>query len=127
MRFSNVTLMLAVFAAAFAITTEADAADMTRGEKLYKKCKACHFLDKEKNKVGPHLVGIFGRKAGAVDGFKYSKAMASSGIVWDEKTIDEYLLKPKSFIPGNKMAFAGFKKQEDRDDLIAYLKENAKK
>jgi len=119
--------MLAVFAAAFAITTEADAADMTRGEKLYKKCKACHFLDKEKNKVGPHLVGIFGRKAGAVDGFKYSKAMAASGIVWDEKTIDEYLLKPKSFIPGNKMAFAGFKKQEDRDDLIAYLKENAKK
>jgi len=127
MKFSNVTLMLAVFAAAFAITTEADAADMTRGEKLYKKCKACHFLDKEKNKVGPHLVGIFGRKAGAVDGFKYSKAMAASGIVWDEKTIDEYLLKPKSFIPGNKMAFAGFKKQEDRDDLIAYLKENAKK
>ena len=72
------------------------------------------------------LNGVFGRKAGGVDGFKYSKAMAGSGITWDEKTMGEYLANPKTYIPKNRMAFPGLKKEQDRADLIAYLMEATK-
>lgn len=99
--------------------------DPAKGEKVYRKCKACHALEAGKNKVGPTLAGIFGRTAGSVEGFKYSDAMKNSGVVWDEATIDEYMVKPKDFIPGNKMTFAGLKKEKDRADLIAYLKSAA--
>jgi cytochrome c len=97
--------------------------DVAKGEKLFKRCAACHSLEAGKKKIGPTLAGVFGRKAGTVEGFKYSKAMMASDIVWDEETIDQYLEKPKTFIPKNKMAFPGFKKPEQRADVIAYLKE----
>jgi cytochrome c len=97
--------------------------DVAKGEKLFKRCAACHSLEAGKKKIGPSLAGVFGRKAGTVEGFKYSKAMMASDIVWDEETIDQYLEKPKTFIPKNKMAFPGFKKPEQRADVIAYLKE----
>ena len=106
-------------AAPFALA-EGDAA---AGEKVFKKCKACHVIDKEKNRLGPHLIGIFGRESGSVDGFKYSKAMQQAGITWDETTIDEYLADPKGYVPKNKMAFPGLKKEKDRVNVIAYLKE----
>ncbi|MDH3662638.1 MAG: cytochrome c family protein [Alphaproteobacteria bacterium] len=99
--------------------------DAAAGEKVFKKCKACHIIDKEKNRLGPHLIGIFGREAGSVDGFKYSKAMMESGVTWDETTLDEYLADPKGYIPKNKMAFVGLKKEDDRANVIAYLKEAA--
>ena len=97
--------------------------DAAKGEKVFKKCKACHVVDSEKNRLGPNLVGLFGREAGSVEGFKYSKAMAESGITWDETTLDEYLTDPKGYVPKNKMAFRGLKKEQDRADVIAYLKE----
>lgn len=97
--------------------------DAAAGEKVFKKCKACHVIDKEKNRLGPHLIGIFGRSAGSVDGFKYSKAMMEAGLTWDEATLDQYLADPKGFVPKNKMAFPGLKKEEDRNNVIAYLKE----
>ncbi len=109
---------------ALSMGTAEAAGDSAKGKKVFNKCKACHNVDNEKNKVGPHLVGIFGRTAGAVDGFKYSKAMKGSGIVWDETTIAEYLKAPKTYIKGNRMAFAGLKKQADVDNVIAYLKES---
>ncbi len=99
------------------------AGDAKKGEKVFRKCKACHVVNKEQNRVGPHLVGIMGRSAGAVDGFKYSKAMKDSGITWDEGTIAEYLKDPKGYIKGNRMAFAGLKKDDDVANVIAYLKE----
>lgn len=102
------------------------AGDAAKGEKLYRKCKACHALEAGKKKIGPSLNGVFGRKAGGVDGFKYSKAMVNSGITWDEKTIGEYLANPKTYIPKNRMAFPGLKKEQDRADLIAYLMEATK-
>jgi len=102
------------------------AQDATKGEKVYKKCKACHALEAGKKKVGPSLAGIFGRTAGTVEGFKYSKAMAKSGIVWDDKTMDEFLAKPKTVVPKTRMAFPGLKKEADRANLIAYLKEATK-
>jgi cytochrome c len=75
-----------------------------------------------KKKIGPNFVGIFGRKAGTVAGFKYSKATRTSGIVWDEDVLAKYLTKPKKVVPGTKMNFIGPRKEQDRVDLIAYLK-----
>ncbi len=98
------------------------AGDVDNGAKLYKRCKACHTLDEGgKNKVGPNLFGIFGREAGTLEGFKFSKAMKASDVVWDEATLDQFLTKPKKFIPKTKMGFPGLKKENQRADIIAYL------
>ena len=97
------------------------------GEKIFKKCKACHEIKKEKNKTGPHLINILGRKAGSLANYKkYSKAIKKSGIIWNEETIDVYLKSPKKFIKGGRMAFAGLKKEKDRKNVIAYLKNFSK-
>ena len=114
-----VTLSIAF---AFGSVGPAMAGDIEAGAKVFKKCKACHVVDKEKNKTGPHLVNLFGRTAGSLEGYKYSKAMKASGIVWDEQTLAEYLRAPKKYIKGTKMAFAGLKKDADIENIIAYLK-----
>ena len=107
---------------ALSLSVGAQAGDIAKGEKVFKKCKACHVVDKEKNKTGPHLVGLIGREAGSVDSFKkYSKAMKGSGIVWNAETLDGYLANPKKYLKGTKMAFAGLKKEKDRQNIIAYL------
>ena len=119
--FAAVTMAAAVFAAP--ALAEGDA---KKGAKVFRKCKACHVVDKEKNKVGPHLVGIIDRPIGQVDGFKYSNAMVEFGAddkVWDIETLTVYLKKPKELIPGTKMAFAGVKKDADMENLIAYLQD----
>ena len=99
--------------------------DAEKGEKVFRKCKACHAVgDGAKNKVGPMLNGIGGAAAGANADFKYSKALleaADGGLVWDEANLDAYLTKPKDFMKGTKMSFAGLKKEQDRADVIAYL------
>lgn len=102
--------------------------DPEKGKKVFNKCKACHEVSSEKNKVGPHLVGIMGRRAGSVEGFKYSDALKKAGedgLVWDEETLAKYLADPKGFMPGNRMAFAGLKKEDEIEDVIAYLKQEA--
>ncbi|MBT6566865.1 MAG: cytochrome c family protein [Candidatus Puniceispirillum sp.] len=98
------------------------AGDAAKGEAVFKRCKACHYADKDKNKTGPHLVDVIGRKAGSLEGFKYSKAMRESQLVWDEATLIAYLKAPKKFLKGTKMAFAGLKKEADIENVIAYLK-----
>lgn len=101
---------------------DADLAKLEKdGAKVYRKCKACHEVSSDKNKVGPHQVGIIGRPAGVVDGFKYSDAMANSGLVWDVATLQEYLKNPKGFLKGTKMAFAGLKKDKDLTSVIYHL------
>ena len=104
------------------ISATAHAGDAAAGKKVFKKCKACHYAAKDKNKTGPHLVNLIGREAGTVEGYKYSKSMKSSGIVWDEDTLTAYLRAPKKYLKGTKMAFAGLRKDADIANVIAYLK-----
>ena len=109
------------FAATVALAQSGDA---TRGERLFnQQCKACHTVEKGgRNGIGPNLFGMFGQKAGAVEGFSFSEAMQKSGIVWDDKTMAEYLKDPKGRVPDGQMVYAGLKQQAQLDDMIAYLK-----
>ena len=119
-------LTIITFAAAAALAGPALAAgDAAKGEKVFNKCKACHTVDEGKNKVGPSLHNILGRAPATVDGFKYSKAMEefAAGHVWDEATLNSYLESPKGVVKGTKMAFVGLKKEDERADVIAFLKQ----
>jgi len=96
-----------------------------KGAKLFKsKCAQCHTLEKgAAGKQGPNLNGLFGRQAGCTDGFEYTGAMKDSGIEWSDKHLYEFTLNPKKYVPGTKMVFAGLKKEKERGDLIAYMKD----
>jgi cytochrome c len=101
----------------------ASAQDAALGEKVFAKCKACHQIGEgAKNAVGPVLNGVVGRKAGTTD-YNYSDANKNSGITWDEATLKEYLKNPRAKVPGTKMIFPGLPKDEDIDNVIAYLKQ----
>ena len=117
----------ALIMAAPAVAQEGNAED---GAEVFKKCRACHDVGPEaKNKVGPSLNEIIGRKAGTIEGFTYSEANKSAGgkgLVWTEDVLSKYLENPLSFMPGTKMAFAGLKDPQDRKDVIAFLKKHAK-
>lgn len=123
MRFLANLVLTTVLLAAFAVAPAFAEGDTKAGKKVFNKCKSCHALKAGKKKIGPHLEGIIGRTAGTIENFKYSKAMKDSGVVWTDENIDAYLKKPKDFMPGNKMTFVGLKKEKQRMDLIAYLKE----
>ncbi|KAJ1536554.1 cysteine desulfurase [Nowakowskiella sp. JEL0078] len=102
--------------------------DAVNGAKLFKtRCAQCHVVEKgQPHKVGPNLNGLFGRKSGTAAGFQYSDAMTKKQLTWTEDQMFIYLENPKKFVPGTKMVFAGLKKESDRKDLIAFLKESTK-
>lgn len=118
--------------ASLVTVASAQAQDLTgdpeNGEKVFRKCKACHMVGEDaKNRVGPILNGIVGREAAAVEDFKYSDAMkaaAEEGLVWTPEDLAAFLEKPKEFIDGTKMTFAGLRDEADRADVIAYLAEH---
>jgi len=97
------------------------AADVAAGEKVFKKCKACHSLESGKNRVGPYLTDLVDRDVAASEGFKYSDSMSELGGTWTYDLLDAFLTKPKDVVPGTKMAFSGLKKEEDRAAVIAYI------
>jgi cytochrome c len=115
----------AAIAAAVLIGANASAIaqDATAGEALFKICKACHQIGEgAHNSAGPVLNGVIGRKSGSYPGYNYTEANKFSGVVWDEATLQAYLLNPRSIIPGTKMNFSGLKREQDAKDIIAYLK-----
>ena len=111
---------IAVLATGAAWAAEGDPA---AGKRMYNQCAACHSLVKDKNGLGPSLHSVIGRKSATATGFKnYSPAMQKVEIVWTEENLGKYLADPKGFIPGNRMIYVGMKKDEDRANLIAFLK-----
>lgn len=110
------------------VSTTAAAAegDPATGKRVFNQCQACHTVVKGKNGLGPSLNGVVGRKAGTADGFKnYSPAMQKSDVAWTEENLDKYLSDPKGFLPGNRMIFVGLKKDQDRADVIAFIKQQS--
>ena len=102
--------------------TAASAQDVTAGKSSFNKCLACHAIgENAKNKVGPELNGIDGRKSGTAEGYSYSDANKNSGITWGKDVFLEYIKEPKAKIPGTKMVFAGIKNEKEANDLWAFL------
>ena len=100
--------------------------DLTTGEKVFKKCAACHSIVKGgKNNIGPALYNVVGRKIGSVNDYKYSKALSEYGKEWTFEELNGYLIKPAKWIKGTKMAFAGLRKEKDRASVILYLNKNS--
>ena len=96
--------------------------DVANGEKIFKKCAACHSINKGgKHKIGPALYNVVGRTVGGVDDYKYSKSLASYGKEWTFEELNGFLLKPASYIKGTKMSYAGLRKEKDRASIIKYL------
>jgi cytochrome c len=112
------------FALSAACSIPAHAAgDAVKGKVVFKKCMACHRIGPgAKTVVGPELNGVVGRKAGSIEGYRYSKAMAGSGLTFDEATLTTYLKGPKALVPGTNMTFPGLPKDDDIANVIAYLK-----
>ncbi|MEO9526912.1 c-type cytochrome [Roseibium sp.] len=104
----------------------AEEGNPVKGEQVFRACKSCHQVGAEaRSGVGPHLDGLFGRQAGVLDGFKYSGAMkklGQDGLVWNDFTLDQYLEKPRAYVPGTRMSYRGMASEGDRSDVIAYLK-----
>ena len=115
------TLVLPLAVAACGPETPADPL-AAQGQEIFARCAACHAADRPLTKVGPHLVGIFGRTAGTLEGFPYSDALTESGLVWDDATLAAFLHNPRDLVPGNRMAFVGLRDDADIEAVIAYLR-----
>jgi len=116
--------------ASFVLTSQSLAVDgnPTRGQSVFGACAACHSLQPDQNMTGPSLAGVWNRKAGSLATFsRYSDALKSANIVWNDKTLDEWINDPQHIVPGNQMTFAGVKDARQRADLLAYLKEATQK
>jgi cytochrome c len=97
--------------------------DPVQGERIYERCGACHGIDRDR--TGPRHVGLFGRRAGSLPGFAYSPAMkkaGAAGLIWNDETLDAFLQSPTKYVPGTRMGYAGVKDDQERADLIAYLR-----
>ncbi len=129
MDYRAVQIISVSIVAFFPFDVRAEDGDATAGAAAFKKCAICHIVDSDRNKVGPSLNGLFGRKAGTHLDFAYSSAMKAAGdggLIWDETTLRDYLHNPKANVKGTKMAFPGMKNDQEITNLIAYLKQYSK-
>ena len=118
------TLVISAVMAAMLASTANAAGDAQKGQQVFKQCALCHTNEAGKNKVGPSLFGVIGRKAGTEPGFSYSSSMkefGESGHTWTPEQLDSYLVDPRKVVTGTKMIFPGLKKEDDRQNVIAYL------
>ena len=123
---NNTTLAAEVVEVKVDIAALMSMGDITSGEKIFKKCAACHSIVKGgKNNIGPALYNVVGRKVGIVSDYKYSKALLNYDKSWTFEELNGYLLKPSKWIKGTKMAFAGLRKEKDRASVIKYLNQNS--
>lgn len=125
LRAAVLPFMLAAACSGGATEGAADAS-ATSGETLFRRCAACHSVEAAgPQKLGPNLHGVFGRKAATLKAFRYSPAMAASGLTWDEATLDRFLAAPAKAVPGTKMSFSGLKEPAQRRAVIDYLRREA--
>jgi len=117
---------LVVVAIALGGVNTANAADAARGKMLYEDCIACHPVEPGVHGIGPTLFGIVGRKAGALDDYRYSPALKRSGITWTAEALDTFTADPQASVPANRMPYAGMTSAADRADLVAYLQQMSK-
>ena len=123
----TLTLSMLVVVTSLAAATAARAQDVAAGENAFHKCMPCHSIGEgAKNKVGPELNGLDGRKTGTAPNYSYSDANKNSGITWNKEQFLEYIKDPKGKIPGTKMAFAGIKNEKEANDLWAFLSQHDK-
>lgn len=117
--------LMAAFATSVSLSPAvAQHGDAARGERDFRACAPCHSLEPDRNMTGPSLAGLWGRKAGSLPSFeRYSDALKSSGIIWDDRSLDGWLSDPDGMVPDNEMPFNGIKNARDRADLLAFLKE----
>ena len=100
-----------------------DSGDAVKGKRIFNSCLSCHAIEEDAaDHVGPYLSEVVGRTAGTLEGYKYSSALKSADFVWSEEKLDQWLKEPRTFLPGNRMTFMGLTKQQERKDLLAYLK-----
>jgi cytochrome c len=118
--------VVAMSIATLAMAVTQRAADPDKGKGLFEKCAACHAVGEDAMTDGPSLKGLFGRKAGSREDYRYSAAMKRSEVVWSAETLDAYITDPQGYIRGNRMAFAGMSDKQERDDLIAYIEQATK-
>ncbi len=124
MRRSQLVLLLLAPLPLLAAAPAVRAQDAAKGALVFKQnCAICHTIEPGKNKIGPSLAGVVGRKAGSAPGYSYTDANKNSGITWTEAELDKYLTNPRGVVPGTKMLFAGLKNPEDRKNVIAYLQQ----
>lgn len=117
-------VIAALLAVSLANGPASAAGDPQKGKKVFNKCMACHTVEVGKNKLGPSLHGVVGRKAGAVADYKYSDALKASNVTWNDESLSKYLADPKGFMPGTKMVFPGLKNADEIKDLISFLGQN---
>jgi len=119
---------VALAALAIAATAPAEAQDAASGQRVFNQCRSCHTIDEGgRNGVGPNLHGVVGRKAGSIEGFRYSASMrakAEGSLTWDEAILRAYIANPKAVVPAGSMSYPGLRNEQQLDDLIAYLKQN---
>ena len=120
MRFRIFYLPLGILLMVVAIRPVA-AADVEAGKAAFKKCALCHTAEAGKNKIGPSIFGIVGRKSASLEGYNYSEAMKKFDHTWDPQTLDTYLTDPRAMVPNTRMIFPGIKDEKERQDVIAYL------